>query len=126
MALKIKPGVTFDGLSMAGARILEAGARASRRLGRDILVSSVTDGDRLPTDPHPLGEAVDFSIKGMTDDEILLVYQSMSADLLITQFTILYEVPVRPDGKLRDLAYVNPKATGPHIHAQRKKGTTYL
>ena len=41
-------------------------------------------------------------------------------------FDVLYERPDQPtDARLAAIVYLNPKATGPHFHIQRRKGTQY-
>ena len=52
--------MSFDGLSVAGAHILTAFATAAAMLGRDLTVTSGTDGAHSgPLDPHQRGCALD-------------------------------------------------------------------
>jgi hypothetical protein len=96
----------------------------AQALGLVLTVTSGSEGTwRLPTDPHRTGEAVDLSVAGLTDEEIRDVYGELRSRLG-DAFTVLFEVrEIQSD--LRDIAFHNPKATGPHIHCQRKKGTVW-
>jgi hypothetical protein len=61
----------------------------------------------------------------LTPSQIIEVIDAL-VQLLGPLFTVLYETPATPsDAKLGEFAYVNPKATGPHLHLQLKKGTVY-
>lgn len=122
--VRLKAGAGFPVLAPAGIRILSTIDQTAQQFG---IVLTVTSGSepmgRAPTDPHPLGEAVDVSVQGLTTDEIRDLHAEFTMRLG-SAFTVLYETP-RPSAGLADLAYVNPKATGEHFHLQRKKGTTW-
>lgn len=60
MPLHAEPGVRFDVIAAAGFELLRALASASKALGRDLTITSGTDGDHSgPLDPHKLGCAYD-------------------------------------------------------------------
>lgn len=122
--VRVKPGVTFGVIAPAGFRILAAIDGLTSVLGRDVILTSGTDYHQLP-DPHSSGEAYDFGVSGWSAKEIALAMTHLRSRLG-DPFTVLYEVPTVPtDPALAAIAYANPKATGPHFHIQRKKGTTY-
>lgn len=58
--------MSLDGLSVAGAHILTAFARAAAVLGRDLTVTSGSDGTHSgPADPHHRGNALDVRSKDL-------------------------------------------------------------
>ena len=121
------------GLAPAGFRIVAALDGLCRHLGKDIWITSGTDGNRLPTDPHKTGEAIDFSIIGRHDTpmddftiEDILKAKWFLEDYLGPAFTVLYEASEYPvDPQLRAVVYINAKASAPHFHVQRRKGTMF-
>jgi hypothetical protein len=131
--LRTRPHVTLTGLRAAGFRILAALDGLCRHLGKDIWITSGTDGNRLPTDPHKTGEAIDFSIIGRFDTpmddfttEDILESKRFLEDYLGPAFTVLYEAPSYPvDPRLRAIVYLNAKASAPHFHVQRKRNTVF-
>lgn len=121
--LRHRPSVRFATIAPAGFRILGALDQATQDCRVDLELSSGTDSHT--TGAHPTGEAFDVSVKGLSAQQIADVHASLCATLG-PLFTVLYEVPAVPsDPTLRHLAYVNVKATGPHFHVQRRRGTTY-
>lgn len=119
-----RPSARFDVIAPAGFRILAALDRAAQICRVDLMVTCGTDSHALP-DPHPLGEAFDVSVLGLSAQQIADVHAQLTRDLG-PLFTVLYEVPHVPsDPTLRSIAYVNMDATGPHFHLQRKKGTVF-
>ena len=67
--LWLKPGASVNGLSVAGAHILTAFAMTAARLGRDLTVTSGTDGEhRGPLDPHRRGDALDVRSLDLAPD----------------------------------------------------------
>lgn len=119
-----RPGVRFDRIDPAGFCILAALQIAATVCQVDLMLTSGTDGHTAP-DPHVTGEAYDVSVHLLSAQEIADVTASLERTLG-PLFTVLYEVPTKPsDPTLRSIAYINPQATGPHVHVQRKKGTTF-
>lgn len=118
--LDFAPGVTLNGLKPAGARILAALDGATFAMKRNLLVTCGTNG-HPPTDPHTLGAALDVRTKDLPEATILALVQWLRK-ALGPDFTVLFEVPSKPVGVLASIAYINPVATGPHIHIQLRKG----
>lgn len=119
-----RPAARFDQIRPAGFRILSALDQAAQDCRVDLLITSGTDSHAQP-DPHVTGEAYDVSVHGLSAQQIADIHASLTATLG-PLFTVLYEVAAVPsDPTLRPIAYVNIKATGPHFHIQRKKGTVF-
>ena len=122
--LRHTPSARFDVIRPAGFRILTALGLVVDLCRVDLLVTCGTDSHALP-DPHPLGEAYDVSVKGLSAQQIADVKAELDK-ILGPLFTVLYEVKCVPsDPTLRPIAYVNVGATGPHFHIQRRKNTVY-
>lgn len=123
--VRCKQGVVMPS-APAGIRITAAVDKLPQILQRDVTVTSGAEGrGRLATDPHMTGEALDLSVAGLTAGEVIKLKRELEATLG-PLFTVLYEVPRPPlDTALAAVAYINSKATGPHVHIQRKKGTVY-
>lgn len=130
--VRFKPGAAVHVLAPAGIRILAAIDWAAQAAG---IVLTITSGSesrgRKPEDPHMTGEAFDLSVTDLRGQQIVSLFRHMRQHLG-PAFTVLYEVPTMPEDQsnlesevLRSIAYVNPNATAPHIHIQRKKGTTW-
>jgi hypothetical protein len=124
--VRLKDGAGFPVLAPAGVRILAAVDTACRSFGRDLTITSGSEGrGRKVTDPHMTGEALDLSVAGFTPGEIVRLKALLEADLG-PLFTVLYETPSKPlDTALAAVAYVNRDATATHIHIQRKKQTVW-
>jgi hypothetical protein len=124
--VRVKAGAGFPVLASAGVAILAAVHDATPALGRDLTITSGSEGrGRAATDPHMTGEAADISVAGLTPGEIVKLKAALEARLG-PLFTVLYETPTRPlDTALARVAYVNVAATGAHLHIQRKKNTVY-
>jgi hypothetical protein len=121
--LRCAEGVQFERIAPGGFRILAALDGATKVLGRDLTITSGTDGHT--GGKHPTGEAYDVRTRDLLAPQVLRLYDYLQATLG-ERFTVLYEVPERPDNaRLAAIAYLNPAASGPHIHCQIKKGTTY-
>lgn len=121
--LRFRPEVTILP-APAGSRILAAFDKATSVLACDLTVTCGSEG-HPPTDPHTLGNAMDLSIHALSTDQIVRLVNFLKTTLG-SRFTVLYEVPSLPDdATLKGLAYVNPHATGPHIHVQPVRGTVY-
>lgn len=122
--LRVEPGVKFDRIAPAGARIIAALDAATKVLGFDLWISSGTEGHG-PRSPHARGEAYDVSVKDMTIPVILKAKQYLEL-VLGTRFTVVYVVPRHPtDPNLLSIVSVNENAAEPHLHIQVKKGTVY-
>jgi hypothetical protein len=122
--LRVEPGVKFDCIAPAGARIIAAVDGATKVLGIDLWISSGTEGHG-PTSPHTKGEAYDVSVKDMSIAVILKTKQYLEL-VLGTRFTVLYVAPSDPtDPNLLSIAHVNRNAAEPYFHIQAKKGTVY-
>jgi len=129
--VQFKPGAAVARLAPAGIRILGAIDAAAHASGVVITITSGSeDRGRAPSDPHMTGEAFDISVAGFTAQQVVAIYRYLR-QFLNAAFTVLYEVPALPTATtiegdlLRGIAYVNPSATAPHIHIQRRKGTTW-
>ena len=121
---RVRAGVTFDVIAPAGFRLLAAIDRLTTVVPHDVIITSGTDSHTAP-DPHATGEAYDIGVSGWTPGEILAALLFLQTTLG-PAFTVLYEVPRLPlDPALAAVAYVNVKATGPHFHLQRCKGTSW-
>lgn len=119
-----RPSARFDQIRPAGFRILAALDQAAQDCRVDLMITSGTDSHQPPS-AHVTGEAYDVSVHMLSAQQISDVKASLE-ECLGSLFTVLYEVPKVPsDPTLRSIAYVNIKATGPHFHIQRKKGTEY-
>ena len=122
--LRARPSVKFDHIAPAGFRILAALDEATQYLGEDLMITSGTDSHVAP-DPHALGVAYDISVEGLSVEITMRLVQYLRVTLG-TLFTTLYECPTAPsDARLASIMYLNPDATGPHLHIQRKKGTVF-
>lgn len=122
--VRVKSGVRFDRIAPAGFVIIAAAHSATRVCCVDVMITCGTEA-HPPTDPHTLGEAYDLSTVNFSV-ELLLKVRSYFQNALGPLFTVLYESPFKPaDPRLAAIATINPDATGPHLHIQRRKGTTY-
>lgn len=108
-----------------GSRILGTAEYFARQIGTTVTVTSGSDS-HPPDDPHTLGNAFDFETIDLTAAQLVSLYQGLKTDLG-PDFYVQYEVPAleAADPTLRSEAVVNAVATGPHIHVQVSKGTTY-
>ena len=115
---------TFARIAPAGFVILWALQAATQALQTDLTITCGTE-DHPVGDPHTRGEAYDVRVRGLSTDLIVrLVHFLRTA--LGALFTVLLETPVSfSQPELVALQSVNPHATGPHIHTQRKRGTVY-
>ena len=115
--------VKFSTIAPGGFRILAALDSATKVLGFDLILTSGTDSHAAGK--HPIGEAYDVSVKGLAIP-VIAKAQRFLRQTLGERFTVLYEVPLTPtDPGEAALAFVNPRATGKHLHLQVRKGTTY-
>jgi hypothetical protein len=122
--IRVKDGVSFRIGPPAGFRILGAIDAVARLVNRDLEITSGSDS-HPPTDVHALGEAYDVSVHGFDAPTIAAIRAGL-ANQLGNLFTVLYETPTKPtDIRLQVIAYVNPDATAPHLHIQRRNGTEY-
>lgn len=72
-ALRKKIGVSFSTISPAGFRIIAALWLTSKQLGRDLVITSGTDGAHSGTDdPHHMGSAFDVRTYDIADKPGLL------------------------------------------------------
>ena len=118
--IRFKAGVTLAPPTACQSRILSALDRASGQLHHDLTITAGRDGHPL-TDPHAKGLAFDVRALDLSEAQILTLHSALTWDLG-PEFTVLYEVPSKPNGVLAQIAYVNPAATGAHVHVQLKKG----
>lgn len=124
--LRIRAGVVVRQIAPAGARILSAVADLATRTSYDWELTCATEG-HAAGDPHTRGEAEDFSLKPFPNSAAMAAGFKALRTALGPAYTVLLEYPEPPDDPiLAPLATVNPHATGPHIHAQIKKGTTTI
>ena len=95
-----------------------------RAMSRDVVVTCAEE-DHPKDDPHTKKKAFDIRVKDLPPAIQLTLYQSI-VNAMGGQFTTLYECPEPPgDALLRQIAFINPDASGPHIHLQVKKGQEY-
>lgn len=119
-----KPGAEPKFIAPAGACILNALSKAAVAYGTDLEITCSTGG-HAPDDPHTSGEAYDVSVNGVPSTDVIRRMGFLRGNLG-ELFTVLYETPHAPPcAELRSIAFVNPDATAPHLHVQRKKGTVY-
>ena len=119
-----KPGVALgDPPTSCQIRILAVLDHAARVM---MLESLVTCGREAhpSTDPHTRGQALDIGIHGLTEEQILALYNSLTVELG-GAFTVLYEVKEHTVGMLTKIEYLSLHATAPHIHVQSKIGTSW-
>lgn len=122
--VRVKPGVTFAPIAPAGFHILSALDTVAQLVHRDLEITSGSDS-HPPDDVHALGEAYDISVQGFDAPTIAMIRAGLQQQLG-DAFTVLYETPVKPsDVRLQVIAYLNPHATAPHLHVQRRNGTVY-
>ena len=123
-------GVQFARIAPGGVVILAAAALVSADTGLCLLITCGTEAHG-PTDPHTLGEAYDFGVLGWdvaTLKGVLASFDRAWQTLGVTgKFYALYERPDQPPDGFSGVPnlYVNPQATGPHLHIQRAIHTTY-
>ena len=125
--VSFKPGARSDHPREAGLLILAAIRIVAWRYKQDLVITSGDeDRGRDLNDPHPLGEAIDVSVAGIAPLVLLKIIDDLE-DILGPLFTVLFEAPALAsvEPMLRQAIYVNAKATGPHLHIQRKKGTIF-
>lgn len=118
----------FDRIAPGGFRILGALQRVAEICQLELTITSAADSHPAD-DPHSRGEAYDVRVRGLSEQQIFRLYYWLQAELG-GKFTVLFETPVlpTPDGPWKNLgliAYVNPGATGPHLHVQVAKGQTF-
>ena len=123
-------GVQFAKVAPAGVVILAAAALVSEETGLTMLVTCGTEAHESG-DPHTTGEAYDFAVLGWTVQtlrEVLAAFERAWQTLGVTgRFYALYERPDPPPEGFAGIPnlYVNPHATGPHLHIQRAIHTVY-
>ena len=121
--LRTRRSVRFAQIAPGGFRLLAALDGATKTMGRDLEITCGTDSHT--SGRHPDGEAYDVSVTGLTVAEIARLRSHLQVTLG-KRFTVLYEVPVSPtDPAEAAIAYVNPKATGKHLHLQVRRVTAY-
>ena len=121
--LRCKPRCAFAIIAPGGFRILAALDAATLMLGRDLVLTAGTNDHTLGR--HATGEAIDVSVAGLGGQQIITLHRFLK-QRLGRAFTVLYETPRQPrEPSLQEIAYVNAKATGDHLHCQVKRGTTF-
>lgn len=122
MAGNLRPAnstVKFDVISPWGASILAALTVVAKTMNCDLTITCGTEA-HAPGTPHSVGSAYDLRVKDLSEAQILTLVNKARA-ILGDGYTVLYEVPKLPNGVLASLAYVNTKATAPHVHIQKAK-----
>lgn len=76
---------------------------------KDIVVTSLTDGQHNPGSLHPLGRAADIRTKDLTPDEATHFYQVLKGELDARGYDVLIEGA----GNL-----ITPFTTGAHVHIE--------
>lgn len=124
--VQLKSDARIKTIMPAGIRILAAIDRTAQLLDSILTITSASeDRGREATDPHMTGEAFDVSVRDIPTERIRMMYRSLK-HLLGAEFTVLLECPSWAiPADLKDLIYVNDKATGLHLHIQRKRGTIW-
>lgn len=118
-----RPSARFEIIAPAGFRILAALDHAATACRTDLMITSGTDSH--DGGAHPLGEAYDVSVHLLSAQQIWDLYTNLRGTLG-SLFTVLFETNKTPsDPTLRPIASINPEATGPHLHVQRRKHTTF-
>lgn len=122
--VRVKSGVRFDVIGPAGFALLGVIQSLPGLLNKDITITCGTDFHTAP-DPHCSGEAYDIAVTGLTADDIHKVMDRFHD--MGPRFYAQLEVPQGyvVDPSLKSMAVVNAHATGPHMHAQRAKDTSY-
>ena len=118
--VRCAPGVDPP-LTPAGIRMLAAVDGACQAMGIDLTITSGRDSHM--TGKHPEGLAWNLAAHGLTPSQLLRLRQLLMAKLG-ERFTVLIEAPARNgvDPMLVPYLYVNPDASGLHVHLQTKKG----
>lgn len=107
----VKPGVEFTVIAPGGFRILSAIDQAATTLGRDLTITSGTDGTHSgPDDPHHRGEAYDVRSHDLASNVKYEVLATINGFLNQDQFYGFLEAP---------------DTDNEHYHFQVKKGTVY-
>lgn len=125
----IKPGAGFPTLRPAGVKIIQMLQACAELYQVDLTITSGSEArGRAADDPHMTGEAVDVSVSGIPANTLRNIYDALRHNLG-TAFTVLYECPpgyaADPHLVASNMVYFSPGATAPHLHIQRRKGTTY-
>lgn len=116
---------TFDRISPAGFRILGALESAARALDLNLIITCGTE-DHPADDPHTRGEAYDIRVRDLSVENMISVIHFLHEAFVPDAFTVLLETPIGfSDPRLVAIQYLNPQASGPHLHVQPKKGTVY-
>lgn len=122
--VRVKDGVKFDQIAPAGFRLLSTIDRLPGLLNKDVLVTCGTEA-HPPEDPHSKGEAYDIGVLDMSSHEIQTMLDQFEA--MGPRFYAQYELPLTSyaDPTIHGNVIHSAQATGPHIHAQRARGTEY-
>lgn len=122
--LRTKSGTQFAKIAPGGFRMLAALDDATLLIQHDLVITAGTNDHTRGR--HPLGEAYDVSVAGLFPLQILRLIEYLH-ERLGPRFTILFEVHTLDglDPALKPIAFVNDDASGPHLHLQVKKDTTY-
>lgn len=123
-AIRSKPGVEFSTIAPAGFHILVALDHAAQVTGRDVTITSGTDGIHSgPDDPHHFGCAYDIRCHDLVpDDKLTLLYQIM-LELATTPFADSRAAQITTEqffGWVEDAGQPNE-----HIHIQLRHGKQY-
>ena len=97
---------------------------ATQVFQEDWIVTCGSEGHG-PGDSHTLGEALDLSVSAWNPEQVVQRYHWLVAQTG-PLFYVQYERPDdSPSWELNAIAVINPAASAPHIHMQRRKGTVY-
>jgi hypothetical protein len=114
----LKDGVVFSKMTPSLIRILAAVDAFAQAFVVDVVVTSAYRND---TGGHGRGEAVDLRVADWPDDLVAAAHKFLRVRLG-EDFTVLYEVTKLPTAApLREIAFVNPKATATHLHLQLRR-----
>jgi len=86
--MKVKTGVALAGLKIYMRKVLTVADHVWTAHGRELVVTSTTDGVHSPGSLHPYGYAVDLRSRYFTADEIKVVAAELRG-LLGTRYDVV-------------------------------------
>lgn len=127
-ALRFKPGVKIDRLSIGGACIVAALLQTAAQLPFDLTLTSGNEGPHSgPDDPHPRGDALDVRSHDLAD-------QALKQRVLALVMSALARFDhqsgiVATSGGLASAHFFGfletPHAANEHFHIQVRQGVTF-